>query len=173
MSKEIPCASCGKPATVHLTKITDNQITKVHFCEKCAAKNGVGMDALLPMAEALSAMGESGPHADDAPAPPGMACPECGLTPEEFHKGNRPGCATCYTVFAQELGELLKKIQPGCAHCGKKPSGATLRIATHETLEDVRRNLRVAVETERYEDAARLRDQIRQLEKEIAATPGD
>ncbi|MDR2429912.1 MAG: UvrB/UvrC motif-containing protein [Puniceicoccales bacterium] len=172
MSKEIPCDSCGQPATVHLTKITDNKVTKVHFCEKCAAKNGVGMDALLPMAEALSAMAEPVSESDAEPPGKSVTCPRCGLTLGEFHKGHRLGCAACYSAFGQELGALLRKIQPGRAHCGKKPSGATLRIATHENLEDVRKNLRAAVEAERYEDAARLRDRIRQLEQELSLITG-
>ena len=48
MATEHKCDICGKPATVHITKIIDNKKVKIHLCSKCAEK--ASFDAInMPM----------------------------------------------------------------------------------------------------------------------------
>jgi len=34
------CDTCGKPATVHMTKIVGGKKTEFHFCDKCSEGQG-------------------------------------------------------------------------------------------------------------------------------------
>ena len=44
MANEYKCDICGKPATVHITKIIDSKKVKIHLCSECAEK--ASMDAI-------------------------------------------------------------------------------------------------------------------------------
>ena len=79
------------------------------------------------------------------------------------------GCACCYETFAAELGEVMQRMQHGITHRGKQPRAAVKRIRHQEQvriknsnrLEMLTNRLKEAVAEERYEEAARLRDQIK------------
>jgi protein arginine kinase activator len=129
MGETIPCSVCGQPASVHLTQISSSEVTKVHFCETCAMKNGAMSGPLAPIAHALTMLqkqieGQKPQDDDDDDAPLGSAsksCPVCGFTGADFTKARRLGCAACYKAFESELQELLPRIQPGAEHKGKVP----------------------------------------------------
>jgi protein arginine kinase activator len=142
-------------------------VSKVHFCEKCAAKNNVLASTLSPVAHALAALhqAEAAEAEDSAPV---VVCPQCGFKSSDFNKAHRLGCPECYKVFTGLLGELLPKLQPGGQHHGKMPGGKTLQNAVREALDAARKNMRTAIDTEAYEDAARLRDEIQQLEEVLS-----
>ncbi len=54
-NKKVRCESCGKPASVHITKIVNGKKTIRHLCPDCAAKEG-----LLPTAASFDALGFPG-----------------------------------------------------------------------------------------------------------------
>jgi protein-arginine kinase activator protein McsA len=61
----------------------------------------------------------------------------------------------------------------GVAHCGKRPGQApqTARRADYSgQIELLRKRLSASVEAENYEEAAQLRDELRQLEARILDT---
>ncbi|MDR2845215.1 MAG: UvrB/UvrC motif-containing protein [Puniceicoccales bacterium] len=101
-------------------------------------------------------------------AAPVQTCPQCGATSADFANAHRMGCPECYKTFADQLDALLPKLQPGPRHHGKTPTGKTLKNAVSEALDAARKNMRTAIDSEAYEDAARLRDEIRQLEEVLA-----
>lgn len=163
MSDPHLCQYCQAPATVHLTQIMDAKVIKVHLCESCAAKGAVAESPVFKLAEMLSG------KPDDAPGEPaGPVCPDCGLSEATFRKTSRLGCATCYTVFSETIAALLPGIQPALTHRGKHPAGARVHALRAE-LDRSRAELQAAVKAERYEDAARLRDRILELDTEIRA----
>ena len=95
------------------------------------------------------------------------ACPGCGMTPAEFRSKGRLGCPRCYETFRQELLPLLQRIHEAQSHSGRLP-GTTSTGAPppdERPLSDVRRLLEDAVRGERYEEAARLRDELGRLER--------
>lgn len=155
MAKTVPCSVCGATATVHLTQIVQGQVTKVHLCEGCAEKGGVGDPAVFQLAGALS----------QADVPPSLACPACGLNDADFRKRGRLGCPACWPALAPVIDPLLGKMQRGAQHLGRGPAG---RVPSPEQdrlrLEAARREMADAVASEDYEAAARLRDLIRELE---------
>ena len=48
-------------------------------------------------------------------------CGVCGTTMESILKTGYVGCATCYKIFASEIGELVHSIQGKNTHVGKVP----------------------------------------------------
>ncbi|MBX5436889.1 MAG: UvrB/UvrC motif-containing protein [Alicyclobacillaceae bacterium] len=166
------CQRCQqRPATVHFTKIVNGDKSEYHLCESCAKEKG---DLFSKAAQAfhfnqlLSGLlnMESSPGFN---APPATAnrCSRCGMTYSQFTKVGRFGCPHCYESFAPRLEPLLRRIQSSTSHTGKVPlrSGETVKVK--KNLERLRRELQECISTERFERAAQLRDQIRELEQRL------
>ncbi len=161
------CDQCGSGnAVVHLTQIVNNQMSTMHLCEKCAAEKGLEVTPEpmnFPLTDFLAQMGE-GAAAAAEPAED-LSCSFCSLTFREFRESGRLGCPHCYASFETHLRGLLRRIHGGTQHVGKvylpPDPGAT---DVQKRLETLRRKLQRAVETEDFERAARLRDEIRTME---------
>ena len=159
------CMVCKeKDATVHLTQMVEGKIKKVDLCEGCAKAKGVDDPAGFSLVDLLLDLGsaqEKAPEAPEATAEPG--CPTCGFTQTDFKKTGRLGCADCYEMFADPLRGLLKNMHKGSRHTGKTPGGARNDGPSPEQIQALQERLAEAVAAENYEDAARLRDQIKAL----------
>jgi protein arginine kinase activator len=96
--------------------------------------------------------------------PPG-ACPSCGATLSDFRESGRLGCAACYRTFEPSLRDLLRRLHGSSRHLGERyaPPGGAAEEAEVVTVSQLRNRLRLAVETENFELAAELRDQLRTL----------
>jgi protein arginine kinase activator len=173
------CTFCpGHTATCHLTKLVKDKAIEVHVCEKCipelASENLVDVDLWEAVAKLAAKKGAADPNQSVEPAPqeisapallmptgvrPGAVCPACGFTSEDVRKTGRLGCGHCYEVFSNILQEVIHDCQKGMYHTGKIP--ASQRSTKRARLE---KQLSEAIEAERFEDAAVLRDQIAQME---------
>jgi protein arginine kinase activator len=92
-----------------------------------------------------------------------LTCPDCGLQYGEFRATGRLGCPAEYDAFRPALEPLLARIHRADAHAGKTPRAVrTARRA--DRLDELRRRMAAAARAEDYEEAARLRDAIRQEE---------
>lgn len=159
------CENCGlTEAAIQLTKVENNEMRVFHLCEACAAEQGVepaAAGANLPLADFLAQIGSG--VADEAVA--SGRCPTCGLTPAQLKQTGRLGCADCYGHYDRHLRALLRRLHGGTQHVGKVvvPPDAvdTDRKARMDAL---RRSLQRAVDSEDFEHAASLRDQIRRME---------
>lgn len=156
------CQQCSELATVHLTNIENNQKHEVHLCEKCAeAQQLVKKQELNLPAILHTLIGQHvGPWTDELAR---LACPACGIRYMEFRAAGRLGCPHDYNVFRAGLEPLLTRIHRTCRHVGKRPARAVSVEDQAERVE-LRRRLQEAVEAEAYEEAARLRDLLRQKE---------
>ncbi|MCX5715237.1 MAG: UvrB/UvrC motif-containing protein [Candidatus Omnitrophica bacterium] len=161
------CDICGKkPATVHLTEIIDEQMNELHLCEECAHQKSAQMESQFGLGDLLGGLAEfEKPAAQDKEAV-SLKCPKCGLSYADFKKIGRLGCADCYVAFKKYLGPLLKKIHGSSVHLGKSPliKGAKVPKKKIDLIE-LREKLQRAIDSEAFEDAARIRDQIKGLEK--------
>jgi len=92
-----------------------------------------------------------------------QTCLSCGQTYRSFKESGRLGCASCYDAFEERLLPLLKKVQKGDRHIGKRPLGLA-EPSREERLVELRKDLQRAITREEFERAARLRDEIRDLE---------
>jgi protein arginine kinase activator len=163
------CQSCGKHATVVITEIKAGGKIEKHLCEQCAAQSEGGLAAkpYMPINELLTnfVMNHSGQSAKPAE---NLACPQCGITWAEFRQSGLLGCEHDYPAFEKEMTSLLQRAHEGAAHhVGKGPTrrgGSGVPVKRALDAARLRKELARAVETEDYEKAAKLRDQIRQAE---------
>ena len=95
-----------------------------------------------------------------------LKCPECGLTLVEFRTQGLLGCPNDYDVFGEPLATVISKAQNSKAHHTGKAPGQRLVVADPKQQEKLKlqRELREAVDTEDYRRAARLRDQLAELD---------
>lgn len=162
------CDICGKnPATVHLTEIIDEQMNELHLCEDCARQKSQEMEQQFGLSDLLAGLADFGkPTTKDAAAEAvEVKCPNCGLTYAEFKKVGRLGCSECYNSFKRYLAPLLKKIHGSLQHTGKSPVSVPKVMKKRIDLQELRNKLQKAIETEDFEEAAKIRDQIREMEK--------
>lgn len=130
----------------------------MHLCESCAKEY---LSQATPAPEEPVPAAESSEDLDELDQ---QVCPNCGITFKEFRAQGRLGCPHDYIAFQEELLPLLENIHGETEHCGKIPKRAPDSSQQQYQLIKLRGELRSAVEEERYEDAARLRDEIRQVE---------
>jgi protein arginine kinase activator len=160
------CDVCGKnPATVHLTEIIDTQMNELHLCEECARQKSVQMEQQFGLSDLLAGLAEFEKSPDKESESVAVKCPSCGLSYAEFKKIGRLGCGQCYGAFKKYLGPLLKKIHGSGQHSGKAPAQSASSPVVPSDLQELRKGLQKAIEDEAFEDAARIRDQIKELEK--------
>ena len=159
------CEVCKQSqATVHLTEIVNEQMSELHLCETCANQKGAQVESHFGLSDLLSGLAEySKPQETEEVT--SKACPNCGMTYDDFRKVGRLGCADCYTTFKRSLGALRKRIPGSPIHVGKSPTRLIrpTRVAKTELLE-LKRKMEEAIDREEFEQAANLRDQIRRLE---------
>jgi protein arginine kinase activator len=162
------CDLCGKnQATVHLTEIIDDQMRELHLCEECASKKSMQMEQQFGLADLLAGLAEFGKPEETVEAA-GLKCSNCGLSYQDFKKTGRLGCSECYSSFKKLLLPLLRKIHSSTQHVGKSPyKGVAPKPRKKEKvgLAELRLRLQKAIEKEEFEEAARLRDKIREIEK--------
>ena len=91
-------------------------------------------------------------------------CPVCGHTWSDFLGTGRFGCGECYQTFRAGAEQVLRQAQSSSAHSGKIPSKSSADIKAKRRLEDLRKQLKAAVNKEDYETAAKLHAEIKQLE---------
>ena len=166
------CDVCGKnSATVHLTEIIDEQMNELHLCEDCARHKSAAMEQQFGLSDLLAGMADfEKPNKNEEAVT--AKCPSCGLTYADFKKIGRLGCGECYNTFRQYLAPLLKRIHGANQHVGKtplkakaKPVGQILVSKKKIDLQELKARLQKAIEKEAFEEAARLRDQIKEIEK--------
>jgi protein arginine kinase activator len=154
------CEKCPKQASLHITEVLgEDRFEEHHLCEQCAheylyepqGKKGIkGLEGLEE--EELGALNH-------------RECPQCGVKFVEFRNTGRLGCPHDYEAFAEELVPLLENIHGDSRHCGKTPRRLPQTRQTQSELTRLRRQLQDAVSQEAYEEAAKIRDQIRLLEE--------
>lgn len=160
------CDHCGEQeAVIHLTQIVDNEMSTFHLCETCAAEKGLEpgvASANVPLTDFIAQMGKTLPTETIEAA---GECSYCGLTPDDFKRTGRLGCSHCYVTFEPHLRKLMRRLHGGTQHVGKVylPPDPSEADREHR-LVGLRRKLDRAIETEDFERAAQIRDQIRALE---------
>jgi len=161
------CDICGKnPATVHLTEIIDGNITEIHLCESCAKKKSEDFQKTFSVSDFLSGLAGMDPLSPKV-SPPAV-CSNCGLTYKEFTEKGKFGCFQCYKDFKDKIIPLLRKIHGSITYKGKLPKiKKKSSIPVSEKLNSLRRQLERAIKIEEYEEAARIRDQIKETEKKL------
>ncbi|OIR05282.1 UvrB/uvrC motif protein [mine drainage metagenome] len=167
MASNLKCQICSKPATVHFTQIVNNKVHKIDLCEACAQAKGITDPSGFSLADLLvKAALNTEPVASS-----GMRCEKCGFTQGDFKKYGRFGCPSCYEAFKEMLEPMLDSMHKGVRHVGKVPHQAISRQSLHARLSKLETDLSEAIKSERYEDAARFRDEIAQVRSSFGEQP--
>ncbi len=160
------CQVChAAEATVYLIETVSNRQVTLQICESCAQKKHLGeliSKPAMAIHDLLASILQLG-SAAELPGSP-LTCPRCGLDYARFTQLGRLGCPACYDAFRERLLPLLRQVHQAEEHRGRpaRPDGAS--------LETLKAGIRRAVAHEDYESAARLRDQLKQLEGGRSAT---
>lgn len=162
------CDFCGNKATVFFTQLIEGQMKKICLCESCAQEKGVTDPQGFSLADMVFG-GKTAPVTkSSAAATTGTAgrkqCPTCGFTLDDLRRVRRFGCSDCYTTFHDEVVSMLRGMHSGAQHVGKVPKHQLERHEYAQRLEQLRARLDQAIAAEHYEEAAGLRDEIRQIE---------
>src|SRR5437588_8883577 len=158
------CGICKqKEATVHLTQIANDKMQKVDLCEDCAKTKVVNYPSGFSLADLLLGLGA---YQENEQAAGGVEikCPRCGFTQADFKKAGRLGCPECYKTFSEALDGLLKTMHKGTRHVGKVPESLRHSRDLSDRLTLLQKKLSKAIEDEDFEEAAILRDEIKQTE---------
>lgn len=145
---------------MHLTQIVNNKVHKVDLCESCAQKKGVMDHEGFSLADLFVK-----PTAAATAEKLQLQCPECGLKTKDFRRTGRLGCANCYEVFQPLLLPILEDMHEGIIHKGKIPTTTISNQSNKLQLRKLQDFLSQAINEEAYEEAAKYRDQIKELEK--------
>lgn len=157
------CVCKEKEATVHLTQIAGDKMQKVDLCEDCAKQKGVNDPTGFSLADLLLGLGAS-QEMEQATGGADLKCPHCGFTQADFKKTGRLGCPDCYEVFAEGLEGLLKSMHKGTHHVGKTPEARQKSRDAQRQLKSLQDQLAKAIESEDFEKAAELRDELKRLQ---------
>lgn len=164
------CQSCGeKEATIHFTKIEGGEMEEKHLCEDCAKdEEEIGLGVQFSLNDLFGGLlgfnieGES-----TKTSKPDRVCDRCGVSYKRILGTGKFGCPDCFINFREDIESLLRSIHGHDEHKGKIPSNTSDRIKKKRKIEGLREELNLSIIEERYEDAAKLRDEIKELEETI------
>lgn len=175
------CEKCNNnEATIHYTEIINGVRNEHHLCGECAKDVDLGyysglFDGEFPFANLikgiLSAGGSDARGLAAANPYAQVICSKCGMTYEEFTKEGKFGCGECYNVFGPLIVDNIKKIQGSANHMGKHPGncdvteGFVKQMTGEARIRELKEQLGYAIRTEEYEEAARIRDEIRMIQE--------
>jgi protein arginine kinase activator len=192
---KMKCQKCAKPAEVHLTEIVSGeapgskQAMETHLCLGHAIEAGLVIPSSDVPPQVLAVQGPDAGKSSKKPQPSaiipasavnaGLAvvrgsntpdpvqCPICGMSWSQFKQAGLMGCPHDYELFSTRMIALVKRAQEGATeHLGKMPPRrSTIEAERQVTTLRLRRELQRAIDSEKYEEAAQLRDQLRNLEQ--------
>jgi protein arginine kinase activator len=150
------CTNCyNAPATYHYKTITNGVVKEEHLCKDCAMKLKYGSSQGGGFTDLLSGF-------FNTQRPQTRVCPVCGTTEGEVSKTAQVGCPKCYETFRNLLDPYIRRVQGSDTHVGATPAkGPDLKDSEVEKL---KKELQQAVEKQEYEQAAKIRDEIKKLE---------
>lgn len=163
------CEHCHeREAKITYTTVEGNETKEIHVCSVCFQKllkeqfpaAYIPSLDIQPMIQELLSMFQEKNGQED------RVCPRCGRSLNEFRKTGMLGCDQCYETFSEELEQLLPRMQGASEHVGTMPEAFRKAHEASEKQRDLRKKLDLAVAEERYEDAARFRDELKALKVE-------
>ena len=175
------CQNCNKnEATVKYTEIINGEKREVMLCEECSRELGIGhMNFNMPI-DFSSFFGDLLEGYEDNSFMPlltankQLKCNNCNMSFDEFMEQGKFGCEKCYDAFSPKIDSILKRIQGSNRYAGRKLVGnKESKIEFEEKpekketeKEKLQRELKEAIEKENYEEAAKIRDKIKELKEE-------
>ncbi len=171
------CDECHKNiASVFITQVENSNVVKKRLCEDCARQmmmpgSAIEFLAMIPQAGPLE-LGLDSLEVEDLKSDI-LVCSQCGTTISDLKETGRLGCPECYETFSEPLTAMFRELQYGDLHVGKIPNRCSVSVQMRRRLADLRNRLRELVESEDFEVAAEVRDEIKSLETQLAGGEGE
>ena len=164
------CDFCDKKATVFLTQLVEGQMKKACLCDACTKERGVTDPTGFSLADMLlgglsGGVGAAAVNSSAISSGSGKKCLTCGFTMDDLKRVRRFGCSDCYATFSGEVSQMLRGLHKGTSHIGKVPEGLMAAQFRNQRIEELRSRLDQAIAAESYEEAAGIRDEIRNLDE--------
>ena len=161
------CDECKKREAVFHSKIIHNgQVRERHLCAVCSKKYREEESLFKPFGDLFSSLPEL---MLGASTPKCTVCSKCGTTSDEFLRTGYVGCPECYKAFGPIMLDVVRRTQHDTQHIGKAP-GVKIKstvAAAQNKIDELRRRQRQAIDTDDFEEASRLRDEINELKRSI------
>ena len=184
------CDNCKEnEANVKYTEIINGEKKEMHLCEECSHKLGIdNISFNMPINFSSFFGGLLDDYSEEEFMPllntvKELKCDNCNLTYDEFVNQGKFGCEECYDVFSNKIDSLLKRLHGNNRYVGRKALNSIEKIAINEEdekneknkesktrktketkLEKLQNDLKNKISEERYEDAAKLRDEIKKMQ---------
>lgn len=181
------CENCRRrEANVHYTENINGVTKELNLCEECSKKLGVtdSLNFNMPM-DFSNLFGSFLEDFGDMEFMPLLSevkdtkCDSCGTSFEDIVNTGMMGCGNCYDVFSERLDPILKRIQGANRHVGRLGKISDNKVGNNNEkenkekesdecktkIEKLQNDLKNAIKEERYEDAAKIRDEIQKEEK--------
>ncbi|HOU08337.1 MAG TPA: UvrB/UvrC motif-containing protein [Caldisericia bacterium] len=154
------CQICKqKEATGHYVQVIGStKVLELYICDDCAkkmlesrrAQATFGQKGVSDWLSSVVAQAREQKDID-------LACPNCGKKYLAFVKDNYIGCPACYIAFKERLGAIINEFS-----------------LSRESTESLKSDLERAIQEERFEDAAKIRDYLKsQSQKSKNIQPSD
>lgn len=174
------CQNCGKnEVNFRYTQIINGVKKEMALCDKCAKSLGLeSLDFNMPI-NFSSFLGDFLNDAMDTQFLPsftktgGLQCDNCGMTYDEFVDTGKFGCSHCYDVFSNRIDPVLKRLHGETTYLGRRAKVdsqndikqvKTKPKEVKTEVDKLKEQLKEAIKVENYEEAARLRDEIKKHE---------
>lgn len=167
------CDKCNeKEATFLYEELRNGKKRSYHLCHDCAKALGLTNQSGFMADDIFGSLQSGFPNLlqdifGSAAAKPreGKRCSGCNATWQEIAQEGKVGCPACYQSFAEELERSIRSIHGNVTHTGRAPTACREANEKKRRIADLRAGLRAAIESENFEEAARLRDLIRAEEQ--------
>ncbi|RPF49956.1 UvrB/UvrC motif-containing protein [Aquisalibacillus elongatus] len=173
------CQRCQeREATVHYTQVINGQKTEIHLCEQCAEQEGYMnfSNDNLSIHQLLTSMfpfDQNVNQKQSVQTTHRLTCDRCGTTYQEFRNRGKFGCSHCYLAFESYLNPIFRRVHSGnTKHVGKIPKRIGGNLHKQRELEQLQNNLQQLIHDEAFEEAAQVRDEIRQLKEDLNENKG-
>lgn len=169
------CMECHeRPATLHLTQIINGKKRERHVCELCAQKKGYHVSneegySLHDLLTGLFGTAQIDLQHHQVEEGKMLECAHCHMSFNDFRRIGRFGCAHCYHTFKPSLDPIFRRIHSGSLqHHGKIPKRQGGKLHMKKELAAYRSELNLLIEQEEFEQAAIIRDKIKEMEQKKA-----
>ena len=170
------CQNCGKnEVTFHYTQVINGVKKEMNLCDNCARELGLkDMSFNMPI-NFSNFFGDFFNDYNDSLLPSfigtqTLECKKCGTTFDDFVNSGEFGCSSCYDIFEDRITPILKNLQGASRHTGRGYRKIVSNNENEENEQDklgkLQKDLQKAIKEERYEDAAKIRDEIKAQETE-------
>ena len=171
------CEKCKqREAVTHIRQNINGVQSEMHLCENCAAEIsgkfeneygkifsdfGFGIDSMLGSIFGQDFVPENllSDNSD--------RCPVCGTSLSAIRKTGNAGCSKCYEAFRAQFMPLISRIHGKTVHNGRIPASAEANLSVKSQIDELEKSLKNAIETQEFERAAKIRDELIELRKSL------